>query len=778
MDGVGPYEVIGKLGEGGMGVVYEARDRRLERTVALKVLGAELSSDAESVERFLREARAIAALDHPNICRIHQVLETEDGRPAIAMPLYEGRTLRQRLADGRLDPTAACDVAMQVASGLAAAHRQGIVHRDIKPANVMLTSTGEAKVLDFGIAKLRRDPGITRTGTIIGSPAYMSPEQASGGQISETTDVWSLGVVFFEMLTGQQPFRGDYDAALIYAIIHDEAPRLNDSGVKLSDGFQALLDQVLAKAPGSRPSMSEAFEALDDLRLNRAATTRGLGAIDPTVSSSGPSRSRRYWLAAGAVGLAGATLGIGRWIGSRPPGRQEATLAILPFDNFSEDPEAAYFGEGLVQDLMSRLSQIGALRVVSRASTARFRGSGLSVREISEQLGATYVLEGSVRKADGQVRVTAQLIDGTSDDHIWSQSYDHGFNDILALQTQLTSEIAGALRVEIGAEQRRALASPPTSSPEAYDLYLRALYQRERRSPAAFRQGIELLSRAIALDPRFAAAYGAKGTQYVLLGTLGAVRPAEVIAVAGEAAERTIALDPEAGDGYRVKGALRSLYEWEWVEGEELYEKAIENGDASARIGLAMGLLLFQLRLDESERHLHLAEELDPLSGMLKTNLALIESGRRNHEAALELIQEARRLEPGSYVTETRLAHTLARAGRFREAREHLERLSTTQLDVVQLGWLGLCLGREGRSAHAGAVLEKLAAARALPGPKHLAAAMTHLGRSEYEQCLSRLEDCLATGHPTLGYVNPAPEFDPVRSDPRFHAILRAMNLA
>jgi TolB-like protein/predicted Ser/Thr protein kinase len=461
------YKIIEKLGEGGMGVVYRAEDVKLGREVALKFLPLEWTRDKDARARFLREAQAAAALNHPNIGTVHEIDEAE-GRVFIAMELVEGDDLKTRLASGPIALDEALAIGADIADGLAAAHAKGIVHRDIKPANIMLTEHGRAKIMDFGLARLAGTTDLTRTGTTLGTVAYMSPEQARGDEVDHRTDLWSLGVVLYEMLTATRPFTGSRDQAVIRSILEDD-PR------SLTPGIPRELGRILARALAKQPSAR--YQSAGDLARDLRSVLRKLGA-DPTTTVT---------------------------TGSKPV----PSIAVLPFTNLSPDPDNEYFGDGLAEELMNALAQLPGLRVAARTSAFQFRGKDADIRDIGARLNVGTVLEGSVRKAANRLRVTAQLINVADGFHVWSERYDREMADIFELQDEITTAIVEQLRVRLGPEREAPTIRRHTDNLDAYALYLKGRYYWNSLIAEGLRRSRECYERAVEIDPEYALAHAA-----------------------------------------------------------------------------------------------------------------------------------------------------------------------------------------------------------------------------------------------------------------------------
>jgi len=470
---VSHYRITEKLGEGGMGVVYRAEDTILKRTVALKFLPRELTRDAGAKERFIREAQAASALDHPNICTVFEVNEADD-QTFIAMACVEGGSVKDRLAAGPMDIDVATDVAAQVAEGLEEAHDKGIVHRDIKAANIMLTPKGQAKIMDFGLAKLSGGSGLTRTGVTMGTVAYMSPEQVRGEEVDRRTDVWSLGVLLYEMVTGHMPFEAEYEPAAMYSILNENPRPMAAFRPDVPVELEHIVETALAKSLEER--YQTASEMKGDLRALRAGRT---------------------------VGVAEQFIARARFA--------KKSIAVLPFKSLSDSKEDEYFSDGTTEDIISQLSKIGELKVISRTSAMRFKNTTKSLREIGRELDVATILEGSVRRSGDRVRIVSQLVDTRTDEPLWTETYDRQMSDIFEIQSDVAQKIATELRAQLSPEVKRRMERKPTESLEAYDYYLkgREYYYRYRKQDNE--HAIELFKKALELDPDYALAYAGLG---------------------------------------------------------------------------------------------------------------------------------------------------------------------------------------------------------------------------------------------------------------------------
>ena len=536
------FEILEPLGSGGMGMVYKARDLTLGRTVALKFLPSALAHDEKGRQRFFREARAASRLNHPNICTIHEIGEDGDGQLFLCMEVCEGETLKARLKRGPLPLAEALDAAIQLASALAVAHRAGIVHRDIKPGNIVVTERNKVKILDFGLALTAGETRLTRAGRTMGTIAYMSPEQIRGDEIDQRSDLWSLGVVLFEMLTGRLPFEGASEPAILNAVINQEPERLAKARPDLPHDFGRVLSRLLAKDPATRIGSAPALE--QELRRLR----QGMDSQEVTLSFAPPRRKLGKRLRLAIASLLGLAVVLVLAFTFRSLGRNEGlprvqNLAVLPFSNVTGDPARDYFGDGLSSVLISQLSEVPGLNVVSRSEAWSYKGSPKRVRQIAKELGVREILEGQVLEAGERVRVEATLVDGETGFVLWSRNLEGDRGEIFRLQDRLVREVVKALSLSLDATERRRLSHKPTESLAAYDFYLQASSLLDDVDhPEDLDSACELFKRALEIDPNFALAHS--GLSEALMATYKRDRDPGVLAETRRRAERALAIDP------------------------------------------------------------------------------------------------------------------------------------------------------------------------------------------------------------------------------------------
>ena len=512
------YRIIEKLGEGGMGIVYKAEDTKLKRTVALKFLPPDLVSNPEAKERLKREAQAAAALEHPNICNIHEIDETEDRRLFIAMAYYRGETLHLKMDKGPVPAAEAIDLTIQIAAGLGKAHSQGIIHRDVKPQNIIIEEEGRVKILDFGLAKLKGQSRLTRTGSTMCTAAYISPEQVQGEEVDPRSDLWSLGVILYEMLSGELPFSGDNIHSMLYAIAGKDYPPIRSHNADIPMELAQVIDRLLTKERDKRYQNSAALIA--DLRAVKRESDTGIGLTRKELSGITKYRRRPSLLLTAGIVLAVLILTVGAYIifngqpgeKGKPAGRWVNSVAVLPFTDLSPNKDQEYFCDGMVDDIITKLSHIRELKVISRTSVMRYKQTRKPLSEIGAELGVATVLEGSIRKEEERIRVNAKLIDLDDESYLWTDTFDRKLESIFDMQDEVSQAIAEALHVKLAPGEIDAMKKRRQKNVEAYECYLKGKYFISSKYMLSgqdrdFEAGVKMFEKAIAIDPDYALAY-------------------------------------------------------------------------------------------------------------------------------------------------------------------------------------------------------------------------------------------------------------------------------
>lgn len=752
---VSRYRILDELGHGGMGVVYRARDIRLERLVALKFLSAPLGETETARHRFIQEARAASALDHPNICTIYGIEDSDDGHLFIAMAYYDGETLRTRLERGVLNVKEAAEILLQLCQGLAKAHEHGIVHRDVKPGNVMLTRDGGVKLLDFGLALLSESVRTTLPGSSIGTPAYMSPEQFRGENCDARTDIWSLGVVLYEMLTGQLPFRRGAQG-MMYAVMTDEPRRPSSYWSAIPQALDDVVLRALEKNPARRYQTVRDFAA--DLR--RAAQPAGFDAE--------LSETQTY-----TVGT------IAGWTTTEP--RSGFSIVVLPFANLSRDEENEYFADGLTEELITDLGQIPGLRVVSRNSAFQFKGKAVDARKIGQELQVSSILEGSVRKAGDRLRITAQLVNVSDGYQAWSQRFDRRFEDVFAIQDEIVSSIVSSLRAHIsGAETQPMPLRRRPENLEAYNLYLKGRYHLHRQTPEDLEKAVALFERAVAEDPEYAPAWAGLAEYYVLVGFWCVMPSDQVWPKARRNAQRAVELDPDLAHAQIALGYVRIFCDWDWGEAGRSFRRAVQLAPVDSQAAYAHAAYLTQMsRTDEALAEFRRALSLDPLSLQLNTSLAFIHYYRREYDEAVAQARKTLELDPDYFEMHAGLGLICLAKGRFDEGLEYLEGLRARSADnALILGLLGYGYGVAGCDDKARQILARLEELSQSQYVAPVSRGLVHIGLGEQDAAFQWLDQAAAIHDSLLCYLDVMPCYDPLKHDARFPALRRHMGLA
>jgi serine/threonine protein kinase/Tfp pilus assembly protein PilF len=791
---LGPYEVVALIGAGGMGEVYEARDTKLERNVAIKVLRDAFAQDADRLSRFQREAKMLAALNHPNIATIYG-LEQSSGTSYLVMELVLGETLAERVQRDRVMPVEeALAIAKQIAEAVEAAHEKGIIHRDLKPPNVKLTPEGKVKLLDFGLAKafasdggldLSNAPTLTAMGTeegrILGTPAYMSPEQARGKSVDKRTDVWAFGCVLYILLTGRQAFTGDTLSDMIVSILERE-PDWQALPASTPAKIRDLLRRCLQKDPQRRlrdlgDARIEIEEALLPPATAEARTKRdtdsGRVAVRSmaSVTSSNPWwRSRTaLWIAVVALLVLLAAAGLIY----RPAEHGETidSIAVLPFVNVSGDQNTEYLSDGITESLINNLSQLPNLKIKSRDSVFHYKGKETDPEEVARQLGVRAIFKGRLTQRGDTLAISAELIDARNDDHLWGQQYNRKLADIFALQDEIAREITNTLRLRLTAQDEKRLAKRYTENVEAYQDYLEGRYQWDKKTEEGFKKGVEYFQQAIAKDPTYALAYAGLADCYTGLAGFGFVPAKEGYPKALEEALKALEIDDKLAEAHASLAFIKSNYDWDWSGAEQEFKRAIELNPGSATAHHFYGLALaymggrFEEAIDESKR----AVELDPLSLIINADLGHVFYEARKYELAIEQERKTLEMDPNFNPAHHWLGLAYLQKSMDKEGIAEFEK---------EFPFLGYAYAVAGRRAEAQQVLDKL---NELSKQKYVPAmsmARIYVGLGEKDKAFEWLEKAYLDGSIGGGTgIAVDPIFDPLRSDPRFMDILRRMNL-
>jgi TolB-like protein/Tfp pilus assembly protein PilF len=789
---LGPYEVLAPLGAGGMGEVYRARDTRLNRDVAIKVLPASFSADPDRLRRFEQEARAASALNHPNILTIHD-FGSEGAAPYVVSELLEGETLREKLAGGRLPVRKALDYAAQITRGLAAAHEKGIVHRDLKPENLLVTKDGRVKILDFGLAKLthpERGAGPltevptqtrgTEPGVVMGTVGYMSPEQVRGQLADSRSDIFSFGAVLYEMLTGGRAFRGDTAVETMNAILKEDPPEPSRTIADLPPSLDRIVRHCLEKSPEERfQSARDVAFALDE--------SSGMTAV-AALSAKQPVSRRAFLGFAGAAGviviavLVTSIRGIIRdRLGHGASPSRIQSLAVLPLANLSRDPEQEYFADGMTEELIADLGKIRALRVISRTSAMRYKGTKKSMPEIARELNVDALVEGSILRSGDRVRITAQLIRAATDEHLWSENYERDLRDVLALQSEVARSIAREIKIAVTPQEQARFAEARPVDPDAHQLFLKGRYYVAKNTQEGAQKALEYFQRSLDKDPAYAAAYAGLSNAYVFLGYTGIdVRPPrETMPRAEAAASRALELDDTLAEAHASLGLVRWAYDWDWPAAEKDLKRAIELSPGYAIAHLRYANFLCSLgRFDEAVAEDKRALELDPLFLIFNHAQAWPYHLSRRYDQAIEKYRKTLEMEPNFPRTHLRLGEVYAAKGMYREAIAEYEKFSALGGgSTMALALIGNARALTGERREALRALDELTAASKQRYVPAFHFAIVYAGLGEADQAFVWLNKAYEERSQFLVDLKFIPILDPLRSDPRFVDLVRRVGL-
>ena len=791
---LGHYEIVSLLGEGGMGEVYFAHDTKLERKVALKVLPAEVASHRDRLDRFIREAKAAAALNHQNIAHIYEISESE-GINFIVMELIEGQTLRTRIRQGPLGLQEILDITTQSASALVAAHESSIIHRDIKPENVMIRRDGIIKLLDFGLAKLMIDkdakvdtsaPTVlnvkTKPGTVMGTASYMSPEQARGLDLDRRTDIFSLGVVLHEMVTGRLPFAGTNAYEIVSSILSDqETPPL---GCGAPEELERIASKMLRKARDSRYQTSkDLLLDLQDLKerlrsdVKLKGSTRSVSSPSPNSTNRRTKRLSRVAKFLLVLAIASSIVAAALYI-ARPKSQVAIqSIAVLPFVNENKDPNTEYLSDGIPESIINSLSQLPNLKVMSRNSVFRYKGEPLNAQAVAQELQVEAVLTGRLTQQGDTLVIGVELIDGSNNSQIWGNQYNRRLADLFSLQQEIAKDISSKLRLRLSQNQQQQLGRSSTADLQAFQYYMQGLAYVHRNTREDLQLAIQYFQRAIDQDPKYALAYSGLAEANMTLGARGWISPLEGRRLCEEAARMSISLDETLAEAHMALGqAYTTFSPADFVVGEQELRRAIELSPSLASAHTHLGYTLVrQGRLDESLPSLTKARELDPLSSIITRNLALPYYLKRDYVRALELIRKANELGP-TMSTTVEISFYI-QLGLFDEAFAELEKAKRDRPNDPLLTYdYGMLYAARGQRSEALQMIKQLEQTSGVTLNQAHFIAKIYAVLNDKEQAFAWLERGLQVG--AIGsFYKDEPIWDFMRNDVKFNELLKKMGI-
>ena len=811
---LGRYEIRSKIGEGGMGEVYLALDTKLGRKVALKILPADLASNQDRMRRFTQEAKAASALNHPNILTIYEIDETDSG-DFIATEFIDGKTLRDRMRREPLKLSDVLEVAAQIASALSAAHDAGIVHRDIKPENIMVRRDGLVKVLDFGLAKLteRLPPESVDTeaptsvktdpGTVVGTAVYMSPEQARGVEVDARTDIFSLGVVIYEMVSGRLPFDGSTSSEVVASILGEKEPQLL---ARYSREVPTELERIASKA--LRKNREERYQTIKDLlldlkslkqeleferKLERSLAPKSAKVVDTSEALTGtalastarttvpkPTLTRSLFakrnIAIGAVAsLIIASVAGAYFYFNRPASSQINSIAVLPFVNASGNTDLEYLSDGMTESLINNLSQLPGLSVKARSSVFHYKGQEVEPQQVASQLSVEAILNGRVVQRGDELALYLSLVDGRSGNQLWGEQYNRKMTDLVALQNEIARDVSRKLRARLSGADERHFKNSQTENSDAYQLYLLGRYHLNRLTDEGFRKGLDYFQKAIEKDANYALAYAGLADAYARLSGYNSISPNEGFPKARTAASKALELDDQLAEARVILGLVKYLYDWDWAGAEKEFKRAIEINPSNADAHQTYGYYLSGMqRFDEALAEMKRARELDPLSIEKIVAMGDVLYQQHQYDQAIEQYRKALEMDPNSGIAHWAIGNVYVQKGMYDEAiAEYQKSIPLSGDSPDEPASLAYAYALSGRRQEALQIIDDLKqrSKRGYISPTIIA--FIYAGLGENDQAFEWLDKAYDGRDFILVLLKVEPLFDRLRSDPRFADLSR-----
>jgi TolB-like protein/predicted Ser/Thr protein kinase len=767
------YRILEELGRGGMGVVYKAEDTKLKRTVALKFLPPELTHIPDIKERFIREAQTAAGLDHPNICTVYEFDEDKE-KSFISMAYVEGRNLKEKVESGPFEFEEALRIATQVAEGLQEAHKKRIIHRDIKSANIMIDDKNLAKIMDFGLARKTGGTLITKDGTTMGTVAYMSPEQARGEEVDQRTDIWSFGVVLYEMLTGQLPFKGEHEQAIVYSIRKDKPKPITELNAEIPQSIEQVVEKALEKNPDERYQQID--ELLDDLKSISAGIIPE--EIKVRLRKVKLRMRKRGILYAGAAGLviAMVVIAFDLFMGVRAEAIK--SIAVLPFENLTGEDGKEYFVDGTTDELIGQLSKIGAWNVKSRTTMMQYKGVDKPLVEIARELNVDAVVEGTVYQTGESVRIGVKLIDVLPEEqNLWADTYDRPMTDVRIMYSEIASTIAEKTQVNLTADEMTRLTSASQVNPESYDAYLKGSANHERGTPEGLKIALQYYNLALEIDPNNALALigisGVWGMRY----QFGMVLRQEAMTLIKTPIEKALELDNTLAEAHSALASHKCFHEWDWEGAEKEFQQALRlNPNLAGAHSTYSHFLCIMGRTEEALPHIERALELDPLNPLINYFYGMVLGFNRRYDDALIAFRTTSEIEPNFVLALFGLADTLRRIGKHDEALAIWRKAYADEAEITAALEDGY--EKAGYKGAYRAVADLMAEWFGKPGKSRFVddIAIWYIRAGDYEEAIEWLEKAYEEHDPGIAYIGMFGG-DRLRPYPRFQDLLRKMNL-
>ena len=780
----GRYEIIEELGKGGMGAVYRVEDKKIGQEVALKLIKPEIASDKKTITRFSNELKTARMISHRNVCRMFELMEAE-GTHFITMEYVPGEDLKSLIRRvRRLDVGTAISISKQICEGLVEAHRLGVIHRDLKPSNIMIDKEGSARIMDFGIARSLKAEGITGEGVIIGTPEYMSPEQVEAKEVDQRSDIYSLGVILYEMVTGQLPFEGDTPLSIALKHKSEEPKDPRELNPQIPEDLSLLILRCLEKDRENRyQSASDVHSDLEKIEKNIPSAVRVTPYRKPLTSKEIMVKFTIKKLLIPAVSIVALiVIGVLLWQtvlrkGASPPVPSQRSVAVLPFSDLSPQKDHEWLSDGISEAMINALSRLKGLRIPARTSSFFFKGKEVDIEEIGQKLRVENVLEGSVQVAGDVLRVNAQLISVKDGYNLWSGKFDRRLEDVFSIQDEIAREIVKALKLKLLGEEETQLAKKYTENLEAYNLYLQGRYFWNKRDRENVYRSIAYFEKALEKDPNYVLAYTGLADSYIILGNNAIIPPGEAYPKAREFALKALEIDSRLGEAHTALAFIKQDYDWDWAGSEEEFKIALQlnPGYGFGHMGYA-NLLSILGRHEEAIREVKTARDLDPLSPRLMANVGNLLYRARKYELALEELKKAIELYPEHGLNYDLAAWIYAHLGRYEEALVSLQRYEeiTGVEPIIASAYV---YDKWGKRREVEKLLKKIIEESEKAYVPSTFIAYIYGFLRDFDQAFSLLEKAYAERDNKLQYLKISPWFDSLRSDPRFEALLERMNL-